>query len=277
MVLSRYRHPVLFLSLSLVIPWALWALAAALSHRPEAPQLALWIGSLGLLGLFAPVLTAAVLILVDPHLRKDVARRFLGLSGVKPVYAVLTGGLMLTSILAAQALSLLFGHSASQFNFASQLSFTSALFPAWLLLLGAPVVEELAWHTYGTDCLVRKGNLFWASMGFALYWALWHIPLSWIDGYYHANLVLDGWIYGLNFLVSVFPFVLLMNWLYFKTGRNILVAVVFHLTANLFNEVFATHPDSKVIQTGLLIVLAASVVWRERALFFGRDPEILEG
>ena len=105
---------------------------------------------------------------------------------------------------------------------------------------------------------------------FAFFWVLWHVPLSFIRDYYHSNVVETGWIYGLNFAVSLFPYVLLMNWLYYKTGRNILVAVVFHITAGFFNEIFATAPDSKVIQTMLLLLLTAYIVWREPRFFFDR-------
>ena len=73
---------------------------------------------------------------------------------------------------------------------------------------------------------------------------------------------------GVNFLVSIFPFVIIMNWLYYKTGRSLLSAIVFHVSAGYFNEIFATHPDSKVIQTGLLIVLAVFIVLREKRFFF---------
>jgi len=34
------------------------------------------------------------------------------------------------------------------------------------------------------------------------------------------------------------------------------------------NEIFRTHPDTKVIQTALLLPLTAVVVWRNRDLFF---------
>ncbi len=61
-----------------------------------------------------------------------------------------------------------------------------------------------------------------------------------------------------------------MNWLYYRTKRNIMVAIVFHVTGNLFNELFATHPDSKVIQTVVLLIVAAVVVLKERKLFFDR-------
>jgi len=70
--------------------------------------------------------------------------------------------------------------------------------------------------------------------------------------------------------VSIFPFVILMNWLYYKTNRNILVATIFHITAGYFNEIFSTHPDSKCIQTILLLIVSIIVVLKDRQLFFKR-------
>ena len=137
----------------------------------------------------------------------------------------------------------------------------------------APTLEELAWHGYGTDCLRSRMSLFKTSMLFAAYWAVWHFPLAGIKGYYHANVVSEGWLYSLNFIVSIFPFVILMNWLYYKTNRNILVAIIFHITAGYFNEIFATHPDSKCIQTVLLLIVSVIIVVKERRLFFNRALE----
>jgi hypothetical protein len=122
--------------------------------------------------------------------------------------------------------------------------------------------------------LVPKVLTFTASMIFAVYWALWHAPLSSINGYYHSNLVAEGIIYSLNFVVSLLPFVVLMNWLYYKSGRNILVTVIFHLTANTFNKLFATHPDSKVIQTILLVFVALYVLSSDKEMFFGRKQPL---
>lgn len=74
-------------------------------------------------------------------------------------------------------------------------------------------------------------------------------------------------------MVSLVPYVVLMNWLYYKTHRSILVAVVFHITAGCFNELFRTHPDSKVIQTVLLLLLSIVVVMRDRDFFLRREYE----
>lgn len=75
---------------------------------------------------------------------------------------------------------------------------------------------------------------------------------------------------SVNFVVSVLPFMILMNWLYYRCGRSILVAIVFHVSANVGNELFLTQFDTKVIQTGLLLIVSAVVLWRERRLFFTR-------
>ena len=59
----------------------------------------------------------------------------------------------------------------------------------------------------------------------------------------------------------------------YKTNRNILVAIIFHITAGYFNEIFATHPDSKCIQTVLLLIVSVIIVVKERRLFFNRALE----
>lgn len=63
------------------------------------------------------------------------------------------------------------------------------------------------------------------------------------------------------------PLVLIMNWIYYKTNRNILLTIVFHITAVFFNEMFATHPMNKVIQTGLLLIISVSLVIKDKQLF----------
>jgi membrane protease YdiL (CAAX protease family) len=272
MVIDQYRRPVLFYGLSTAVSWTFWFGAAYVSHLvPAVSYYSALTGVLGLAGLISPMVVAFFLIYHDGDLRNDLRRRFFNFRGIKPVYLWLTAFLMLGSLLLAQALSLLFGYSAAQFSLAGHFSFSSGILPVWFLLLIAPFLEELAWHSYGTDCLRRRFSLFTTSLIFAVFWALWHLPLSFIKGYYQSNLVDTGLLHALNFPLSLIPCVLLMNWLYYKTGRNVLVTIVFHTTAVYFNEIFATHPDSKIIQTLLLMALAVYLLLKERAFFFRLD------
>jgi len=270
-IIRKYRRPFLFFFLSTAIPWSLWFLAGYLSHiEPFTKTLEWAVGMSSIVGLLAPAIIALFFMLPDKDLRADFLGRFFNFRTIKKEYLLITFFLMLISILVAQAISLLFGYSAEQFSFRGSFTFTSSLFPVWFLLLAAPVLEEIAWHSYGTDSLVSRFNLLKASLIFALYWAVWHFPLSTINGYYHSNLVESGWIYSLNFIVSMIPFVLIMNWIYYKTRRNILLTIVFHITAVFFNEIFATHPMSKVIQTGLLLIVSTYLVIKDKELFFKR-------
>jgi len=71
-------------------------------------------------------------------------------------------------------------------------SFSSGmLVSAWFLIMFAPVVEELAWHSYGTDALRQRFSLFTTSMIFAVYWVLWHLPLGFVKGYYQNQVVVE--------------------------------------------------------------------------------------
>jgi uncharacterized protein len=271
MTINEYKHPFLFYFLSILIPWSLWFAAAYLSQLPADNNFyATLSGVLGMIGLVSPTVIAFLMMYANPKLRNDLWGRLFSVTKIQPVYLFLTCFLMLGSILLAQAISLIFGYSAHQFAFSGGISFSYSLFPAWIMLLLAPLLEELAWHSYGTDCLRARFSLFSTSMIFAVFWAFWHFPLSFIKDYYHSNLAAIGWIYSLNFMLSLIPFVLLMNWLYYKTNRNILVAVTFHITAGLFNEIFATHPDSKIIQTVLLLCLTIALLYKEPEFFFGK-------
>ncbi|MCD4834424.1 MAG: CPBP family intramembrane metalloprotease [Bacteroidales bacterium] len=273
--INNYKHPILFYSLATIIPWMFWFSAGYVSHITSSKDMYMNLASiLGFIGLIGPMIISYWLINKEPNLQKDFFNRFFNFKSVKPIYLILTVFLMLVSILLAQAISLLFGHSASQFVITGHYTFSSGVFPVWFLLIIAPVIEELAWHSYGTDCLRNKFNLFKTSLIFGAFWGIWHVPLSFIKDYYQSNLVETGWIYGVNFLVSIIPYVLIMNWLYYKTNRNILVTIIFHITAGFFNEIFATHPDSKIIQTVLLIVFAIFIVLKEKDFFFNTEQLI---
>jgi membrane protease YdiL (CAAX protease family) len=270
-IIERFDRPWTFFLLSAIGPWAAWIVAAWFSRQEPGNDLTLTLVSLFAgLGLILPLVFVWMLIRRDNVLVSDLWHR-LAFTGKGLRYVALGAGIMLGSILLAQLISLAFGYSADQFRLAHSASFNAGILVGWVPLLLAPAIEELSWHGYGNDALRRSMNLFWTSIVFGVYWVFWHVPLGFIEGYYQANLVETGPIHTINFVVSLIPFVLLMNWLYFKSGRNIWVAIVFHLAANIFNEAFQTHPDSKVIQTGLLLMLCVGLVVKDPKFFFQRD------
>ncbi|MDH5717939.1 MAG: CPBP family intramembrane metalloprotease [Spirochaetia bacterium] len=270
--MHKYNKTLTFYGYSVLIPWVLWFGVAYLSHLPEQNMLTL-LGQqiLGMGGLIAPVIVALALIYKNKELVDDFKSRFFNIQAYNHVYTFLSIFLIFIAMVGGQLISLFFGHSLDQFIITGNATFTSALFSPWVILISAPILEEFAWHCYGTDTLRRKYNLFKTSMIFAVYWVFWHLPLSFVKGYYHSNVIAEGTLYSLNFIFSLFVFVILMNWLYYKTKRNILVPILFHLSANISNEIFSTHPDSKVIQTGLLLIVTVYVLIKDREMFFNKE------
>lgn len=269
--INKYKRPALFFTLSTLIPWVFWFAAGQVSWIEPYQHKYLQIASiLACFGLFAPLGVVYWMTGKDKELRRDISKRIFNFTDIKPVYALATCLIMPISIMLAMVISLPFGYNPEQLLITGNFTFTSGILPVWFLLILAPVIEELVWHSYGTDSLRSKFNLFNTSLIFGAVWGVWHMPLSIIRDYYQSNLVLEGWIYGLNFLVSIIPFVILMNWLYYKTRRNIIIAIVFHITAGLFNELFSPHPDSKIIQTMLLCTLATIVVLKDQKFFFDK-------
>ena len=60
--MTKSYRPVTFYTLSLLIPWTLWFAAAYISHRPDAVEYQWAQATLGLAGLFAPMLVAAFML-----------------------------------------------------------------------------------------------------------------------------------------------------------------------------------------------------------------------
>lgn len=274
-IVARYNRPVLFYTLATLIPWTFWFAAAYLSNLDnQTPTAGMLTALLSVAGLIAPVAVVVALLWNKPRLRADVRHRLSWPRNSNWLFIACAFFLLPASILAGTAVSLVFGYSPEQFQLRGGYTFSAGLLPVWVTLLGAAVLEELAWHSYGTDTLIRRMRVFSASMLFTVIWVLWHLPLSFIEGYYHNEVVKSGWLHTLNFPMSMIAFVLLMNWLYFRTGRSILIPIVFHTSANFANELFMTDPDTKIIQTGLLLILSVAVILRDRTLFFRRPQKI---
>lgn len=266
-VINLFSHPWRFYCIVTIGCFALWFTAAWLSHFEENKFLWL-ITILQVAGLFFPFIVSWAMVRKNSQLKADLYSRLAEFSTPQLKACLTAIAIMFGSILFATTISLVLGYSSNQFLLSGHASFTAGIMSGWVALLLAPIIEELSWHSYGTDTLRRSFNMFWTSIIFALYWVFWHMPLGFIANYYQANLVQEGWQYSLNFAVSLLPFVLIMNWLYYRAGRSIIVAICFHLAASLANELFQTNPDTKIIQTGLLLLLTVWLLYRYPKDFF---------
>lgn len=143
--------------------------------------------------------------------------------------------------------------------------------PVPVMFFGAALIEELAWKGYGMDSLRGRRTFFTATLIYALLWAFWHIPLFFINNYYHNTLIRTNPLFALNFFISVIPMAFIINWLWHKNNGSILTAVLFHATAN-FQGVLLMGQIAKCIETVALIVIAIIIVNLNKKIFFGEFP-----
>ncbi|MBN1370223.1 MAG: CPBP family intramembrane metalloprotease [Dehalococcoidaceae bacterium] len=131
-------------------------------------------------------------------------------------------------------------------------------FPIFILLFG-PVPEELGWRGYALDRLQFRWNALISSLVLGTAWALWHIPLFFIEGTYQYNLgfgSLNFWI----FMGSLIPQAILITWVYNNTQRSTLAAILFHFMGNFIGELFELSQTAMIYQFALWIAVSILVV-----------------
>ena len=261
-------HPVFFFLPVLCIALAISPLEYILTRNKSPGR---WSTILLLISLSAPCLMSLFLIYISHNeaLQNDFWLR-MALFNISTRYFLAILCIMPCVILTATALSLFFGGSRDQFSWSDEVSVMRGkkLLGVIVPLLLAPLLEEVGWRGYGVDSLRSHFTLFTTSLLFGLLWALWHLPVFFIRGYYHHQLLQQGAVYVINFFVSVVVVAFLINWIYYKTDRSIPAAVLFHGSLNLSSMALKTEQRTKCIVTVLLGLLALTLVVYEHDFFF---------
>lgn len=265
--MEKYTYrPVRFYLTVFALTWGFWILAIIFRNTGMLMPFMV-------LGLAMPAVTAVVTVLASGNrmLKEDLKRKLVGCYRIRPLNILLAVVLYGIAVAVSILVSALFGGSLSQFSFTEDFSFSIGGTSALLTLLLASVIEELGWRGYGEDAVGQYHNWFRESLIFAAIWACWHLPLFWIPGTYHYGLREMGLIYVLNFLVSTIPVDFLQTWLYVKNRRSMLATIIFHLFINIMQEKIAMTPETKIIETGVLAVIAVILVLANKKMFFETD------
>ena len=268
-MLSTYTYkPVQFFLITILGTWIPGFIAAYISYQ-KGMQKYLFFGIF--FGLFMPCIAALIMIYgsKNPELIKDFwDRLFLFRIKLSSLSVILL--LMPVVIFLATSLSLLFGQSTDQFSLANEYNVMkgSQIFSIVIPFLLAPMLEELGWRGYGVDSLRANFNLFTTSMLFGFLWAIWHLPLFFVKGYYQHELWNQSIVYVINFFVSVFAIAILTNWIYYTNSRSIFAIILFHAMLNIFSIIFKTEQFTKCIVTLLLCVVSIIVILNNRSMFF---------
>ena len=273
---SYHYRPVLFFFLAYLFTWVFWIPAIFVPGNLGA--------GLMLIGLIAPAVVSTVIILTSgsDQLKQDLKNKIIGFYKVKWLNVLLAILVFAAVVVCSILLSTVFGQSLNQFSFTKDFSFTGVgIGSALITVTLASIIEEVGWKGYCEDSIGNYMNWFWESMIFGILWSLWHLPLIFIQGTYQAGLMVNP-LYVVNFFISGIPLGFIITWVYLVSDRSILACMIFHLVVNFMQEKIAMTPETKCVETIVVILAAAIIVITNKDMFFetrhiGRLLETVSG
>lgn len=251
----------LFYPLAFGWSWLFLVPAAVIGLKADQ-VLTSWLRALAGIG---PLLSALVLLYFQssPESRADYWVRLISFKRIKGLWWLITLFTPLVLTLVAGALDSLVGGTGLQLEsglpeIANPLAWLG--FAGFILVFG-PVPEEMGWRGMALDGLQNRWGALSSSVVLGLAWALWHLPLFFIEGTYQAELGLFTVDFYL-FLLMMIPMSVLITWIYTNNSRSTLSAILFHFAINLTGEVFLISRSGNWIYFGLWILAAGLVIWR---------------
>ncbi len=256
-VLER-ANPWQFFALALGISWFFWMWIVLFEWNVWSFPAVVFGG----MGLFGPAF-AEIIILLHAHDRerwRDYWQRVFDIKRIGKkwhlviwfTFPVINGIAILSSIL--------IGLPLPEFETAKRLlsePWQILPFASFILLFG-PLPEELGWRGYALDGLQARYNALVSSLILGIAWALWHIPLFFMQGtFQHDRLGFNtsgfwSYIYG-PIIISI-----IFTWIYNNTNRSTLAAILFHFMVNFTGELMPLTGQSRIF--GTMLVTGVSVV-----------------
>jgi hypothetical protein len=266
---NHHYKPGLYYGLTFLLTFGFWLAGAYASHSEKLSDLYF---VLMLPGLLMPFVITLIMTFSsgDRDLKRDYLKRLVDIRLIRPGTLPALFLLMPLVVLASALLSLLVGGSAAQFQPAEEFSFSYGMVSALTILLLAATFEELGWRGYAFDSLQSRYTYLTASILFGVLWSAWHLPLILVkDSYQYEILKQNPW-YAVNFFVGVVFLGIIISWFCAKNRKSVPAAILFHFVVNMSQEFLAISQVTKVIETGILALVAAAIVLTDRELFFSR-------
>lgn len=154
--------------------------------------------------------------------------------------------------------------SLGEVNFLGNISFWAL--PLWILTTG--IGEEFGWRGYLYPELRTKYSNMTTTFIMWPMWVVWHLPFFlYTPNYANMNIGLF-----IGFIFSLLSGVIVLNWVFEKSGRNVLATMLWHGTFNLVTaSAFGSGNVAMILS--LVVVLFSFVILASRA--FPKTP-ILE-
>jgi len=269
---NKADSALLFLGLNFLWSWSFWGVAILLGE-PIDQSITMILMALGGLGPLISTLFLLFAVNSSSYRREYVSRLFdprrIPLKwGV--IILLFTPALTLIAFLLSAGLlgTPLILNTSSEFLGRSLGGFI------WLLVFTfffGPFPEEAGWRGYALDRLQKDHSALTASLLLGAVWALWHLPLVFIQGTYQSSLGIGSPIFW-RYMLSIVAEAVFITWVYNHTQRSALAAVLFHFVTNL-NPIEGILANRKVgaaylaseetlwLLFGIRVLAAVVIVW----------------
>jgi uncharacterized protein len=248
---DRGRAPVLpYVVVAFAWTWSLWWSAAALDQvAGPLPFLLFMAGGLG------PLLGAVWLVgRGDRAYRREFLRRVRDPRGIPTRWwlalVAVAGGPALLGVLVA-------GVAGSPTTVPDHTLGSVSGVIAFALAAG--LVEEPGWRGAASDVWQVRTRPVGAAIGIGVLWALWHLPLYFIEGSYQHGLGFGSLRFWLTNLVLIGLGVLYV-WLANGAGGSILVAILAHAGFNAAGELVPRSTLGDIVATVVVCLAAVAVI-----------------
>ncbi|ELY41529.1 CPBP family intramembrane glutamic endopeptidase [Natronorubrum tibetense] len=255
----EYSNPWQFFAIAFGVSYLFWIPLIVLEYEPFAmPGVLLFAaGGLGVPGAAICLLFRAA----EKKHRRDYWRRLVDVRRIGlRWYAVI---FLLVPVLNGLALLLgvLAGDTVPAFERAAEFAVDPVSIIPYVVFMVffGPLPEELGWRGYALDGLQARWNALGASLILGFVWAVWHVPLFFMQGTYQAGLGVLSLPF-LEFMVGAVIISILYTWIYNNTGRSILGAVLFHFSGNFSGELVPHGAIGELLPAALALLVAIVVV-----------------
>lgn len=253
---SVLAEPWKFFAATFGITWSFWLAAIALDLSFDS---ALGLALL-LAGLTGPGVAGIgfVYLVYDADGRRDFWARLRGTRRIGVRWFLVILLLPFAIVLAAAGIDLVAGGTGATLGAGVRGFATNpmAILPAIFFATLPPLLEELGWRGYALDRLQSRGSALRASLILGALWAVWHLPLFFIDGSYQRETVgfatLEFWM----FMVGVIALSVAFTWVYNHTARSILAIILLHGMVNFAGETIEITGRGEIVFTALWIGFA---------------------
>ena len=133
------------------------------------------------------------------------------------------------------------------------------IFIIFTLFFG-PLAEEIGWRGYAIDQLDKQYHWLINCLILGLFWALWHVPMYFIEGTYQFQLLEGSHMTLVLYNIEKFSTAIIMYWIYRNTKYSILAAILYHFSQNFFGELLDLPIIVSYYQTYLQILFAVILI-----------------